>query len=838
MYDLTIGQISTLIAAAVFICGLVLRNAFPLIMVGFMGNANNAVTWGLVQRSLAGTDWPVILRTDATQKRTVDTKVRVLNLAYIATTVLLAVAAVVTPAGLYDAISSGGDITLAPFTLVEDKGALGRLPRPATPQAWRDCSIPYNVENGTYLYVDCPGNTPQNFTIRTNASGTFQHFDDSYNITMPRYSPEIFHSGLKRFASSVSSFFDIQSRVVKLVRSNDFFNFDHPTPVEGFQHVTSTVVEDEILAVSGLIIDARTVSPGIGFRNHSLPPSSPLGSQWQEDLLWLELDTACVDMNLSVEFGVDYLGADSAGVDTSYSLIDDGGFVNLDVSQRPMFALPDQDNLDLEARAWAQASRSLYSIMNMTFMNLTDANGQPDPSLSYRGRRILGTDSGSHLTQSSSIMSVVSPLWLLLDWQPSMLNYTEYNGMHTTQALCQGYNDTAPVSINSFGIQCGFLVGAAVEKSGKHQVIAEPGMTLKRKIYSCASATKTSLKTVSLSYNASDTHDLSRLDIRSISPKQYSDKQDMPLWGVETVDGFVNQGLNQLWGFVNDSYQNAANITSRRSPYLYPPVAPRTLSNGIGNDYQSVRYLPASDGLSALMGGTYWTSSSYSSLDASMTWNGFLDLALFSRWQLLSQDITSAASLMRLVWTDLAANYLTGSRGWTNPGIIPQAWTNDTTWVPSADVPVQQAQRRIMYHWPYAVPALIMCALLLLIIPCTLLAAIKGGLKNLHKYLSMLSAGRLLLGVAPESDSSALYRMPYTKWAKATGYGLTKVRAEGWTWTRLSNNDEGTEMKCEYLQIPKHSHSPTVQEVQEEEPPNTKAEANTAFLSDETRSHG
>ncbi len=45
-----------------------------------------------------------------------------------------------------------------------------------------------------------------------------------------------------------------------------------------------------------------TIRGGIGFRNHTIPTQVYLGAEWDEDLLWIEPVTECVNLNLSVEF--------------------------------------------------------------------------------------------------------------------------------------------------------------------------------------------------------------------------------------------------------------------------------------------------------------------------------------------------------------------------------------------------------------------------------------------------------------------------------------------------------------------------------------------------------
>jgi hypothetical protein len=206
---------------------------------------------------------------------------------------------------------------------------------------------------------------------------------------------------------------------------------------------------------------------------------------------------------------------------------------------------------------------------------------------------------------------------------------------------------------------------------------------------------------------------------------------------------------------------------------------------------------------------TVWdTKPTLSSVYQNFFWNGYLDLKLLRRWQILGQSAKTASLVPALVWTDIASNYFTGSRGWLSDNIIPRPYNNDTqsglskrdtaTDKPvTTKVPTFQAERKILYHWPYGVPAFLMCFILLLLLPITLFAAIKGGVKDVRRYLSMLSAGRLLLHISPdESKRSAseevnYYQMPYKRWARTKDLGMSKVRAEGWQWIRPREFDPG-----------------------------------------------
>jgi hypothetical protein len=123
--SLTVGQVSGIIAAAVAIIQLLLPDALILILVGVLGKEHNAVSWSSVQRSLLSSHWPTILRTDAATGRSVNVGVRFLSLVGKLGVVLIAVAAIVTPLGLHEAIVATDGNVNVPFTQLKDTSPMG-----------------------------------------------------------------------------------------------------------------------------------------------------------------------------------------------------------------------------------------------------------------------------------------------------------------------------------------------------------------------------------------------------------------------------------------------------------------------------------------------------------------------------------------------------------------------------------------------------------------------------------------------------------------------------------------------------------------------------------------
>jgi hypothetical protein len=123
--------------------------------------------------------------------------------------------------------------------------------------------------------------------------------------------------------------------------------------------IESLIHQNDVLLKEGLIVDMRD-SPGIGFRNHSIPINLKYGGLWSEDITWVEPVTQCADTNLSAELRTETFGADFVPNRTQY-LIDRGAFLNLqnnDVESRPWI-----DNQTLDLLAHAHKAARMHNVL-------------------------------------------------------------------------------------------------------------------------------------------------------------------------------------------------------------------------------------------------------------------------------------------------------------------------------------------------------------------------------------------------------------------------------------------------------------------------------------------
>lgn len=203
---------------------------------------------------------------------------------------------------------------------------------------------------------------------------------DFYTASIASNITDVFTSATDAGKSTVAGIFDIQYR--------SFINYNNQTkPGEGenaewidqgrprtqgqFRYYQQFLLEDRTRPIEGLIVSTGD-APGIGLRNHTLPPSSSFGYTWEEDILWLEPEvsllragsdwdipladtqqTACTDLNVTYDYTMPAPYTND-GIPNA-RLTDRGGFVDLP-HDYPYLDLNDtQTHPQLLARSWKAA---------------------------------------------------------------------------------------------------------------------------------------------------------------------------------------------------------------------------------------------------------------------------------------------------------------------------------------------------------------------------------------------------------------------------------------------------------------------------------------------------
>jgi hypothetical protein len=307
----------------------------------------------------------MFLKSDSARSHAVRPSVLLIGIAVPFAGILVTIAAVVTPFGLYDAYESASDRP-GTFAFTPDKSPFGDSTAPrGNHRLSRVCSWGHGAAMGP---APCPysGNT-----AIMSWNGTTYNLDVPSNSTseVAPLLKEIYSSGTQDNKTTVSNYFDIEWRQFT-TRNDRLIDNGTTFSVGMFRQVDSLILHDDIKPIEGLIVDAR--SGGVGFRNHTLPIGVDTGATWTEDILFIEPVTACIDTNLTLDFAITMNTSASVTGIKDLVLTDRGGFANLDQTY-PHF---NQDNPqvdpDLIGRAYKAAW--LNNAYAMNFLNVTNPN--------------------------------------------------------------------------------------------------------------------------------------------------------------------------------------------------------------------------------------------------------------------------------------------------------------------------------------------------------------------------------------------------------------------------------------------------------------------------------
>jgi hypothetical protein len=181
---------------------------------------------------------------------------------------------------------------------------------------------------------------------------------------------EIYSSGTNGFATTIANYFDIEWR--QLTTKNDkYIDNGNAFSIGMYRQVDSLILDDAIKPIEGLIVDAKL--GGVGFRNHTIPVGLENGAFWNEDILFIEPQTVCVDTNLTFDFTIttNISVSSSSGI-KDLVLTDRGGFVNLNRTYPYYNRENPQVVPDLFGRAYKAAF--LNNAYTMMYLNITNPN--------------------------------------------------------------------------------------------------------------------------------------------------------------------------------------------------------------------------------------------------------------------------------------------------------------------------------------------------------------------------------------------------------------------------------------------------------------------------------
>lgn len=293
------------------------------------------------------------------------------------TAALIAIAGVVTPLGLYDALEPSAKKTPS-FAYASDPSSFGVITPPRSNLSFsRTCSSGHGSLQGP---APCPysGNT---VVFSWNGTTYEWDFPGGYSTEVAPIVQEIYSSGTRGIRTTISNYFDIQWRLYSPTVDP---NKDNGTAflTGSYQFIENRVLSNVTMPVEGLIVDTK--AGGIGFRNHTLPQGLKYGAIWVEELLFIEPETSCVNTNLTLDFTVNSNASQALnGQLSALWLTDLGGFAGLNQTYPYYDHDNAQENPDLQARAYTAAW--LNNAWTMAYLNVTNMNGSPygNKSFSY-----------------------------------------------------------------------------------------------------------------------------------------------------------------------------------------------------------------------------------------------------------------------------------------------------------------------------------------------------------------------------------------------------------------------------------------------------------------------
>jgi hypothetical protein len=505
---ITVSQAATVMNACIAIVQYTIGVALVVLLVYIMRNANSAISWSSVSRTLHSSYWPDLLHADSASSRGNDVRVQFVSILTTVSAILLVASSVITPLGL-----KNGSLVLSSYSptsavYVSDSSPIGQ----ATPP--RDLYT-YGRICGSLGPVPCPGN------------------GDSANTTA--IAPSI----IDTFSSTPYGPFNMQFRRYYLGQGG----YNYSMALSTISLTQSLVLRDDIFAVDGLIVDL-TANSGVGLWNHTLP-AVDVGGTWSHDVVWLEPQTSCVNTNLTIDYA---LGEDPyEGVDT-WRLTDRGGFANLSI-QDPEYSR-DGQNIDLYAHAYKGAWLA-NSYMMVSLGNLTRNE-------SYVGKTFPANDSTTFITVGT--MQFISPSVLL----NSNITVDNQSPGVIIDVLCEGYGGADTANITNVAVHCTYFLGPPQRTDGGDPRLPSGNSTWTQDLYVCASATRAKMQSITFSFNG--TSELSDVDISREDSNGTSG-----LWAMENADIDIGD-VDLFWGRVDDAYENNPTLSTTRSDVFYIPA--------------------------------------------------------------------------------------------------------------------------------------------------------------------------------------------------------------------------------------------------------------------------
>lgn len=332
-------------------------------------------------------------------------------------------------------------------------------------------------------------------------------------------------------------------------------------------------------------------------------------------------------------------------------------------------------------------------------------------------------------------------------------------------------HDVANIDVIGMGGGLFLAAGSQIDEDGKKMPFSgvsstSPRSKWSRPIYSCVSAVKASLKTVHFELKGDAI--LSKLEIKSVVAKHYNSESEWPIWAVEVVptipyEHAPERQVSPFWGIVTEETAQSADVMTLRRPSFYLPVSNSLLFDDKMNAIDSAAGANVPLGL---LGSIY---DGYGIQDAIPELAGSNDWRLLQRISQLSEDATTAGQIINLLWTDLAANALVGTKS-----VLSRADGNNPQ--ESAPMLARAYENGLAYDWRYAVPALAFAGLYVALLAWSmvLFCTTRLSFSKLRFMLNQSSAGRSMTTERYQASAEADFASTKT-WAKTRGGEMVRL---------------------------------------------------------------
>lgn len=311
-----------------------------------------------LSRYLQSTHWPFILRSDAAEVQGVSRRVNIAGWLPNVALFIVSVASIVTPLGLYESVRPSKEHTAVSFAYMRDGSAFG-LGTPDRPNAFysRSCGLETPCP-GSWINRDC------------HMQGLLENCTVQYSNVLPQGYIDYFKDGAQKMGSSISSMFDIQWR--SYINATDAYSNMRWYLKADFRQLSLLILDEKVELVEGLIVDME--SGGIGFRNHTAPKDKlEYGGTWNEDILFVQPETQCVGLNLTLDFKLPLDKTSRKYVD-DLVVTDRGGLSGLSRTGPNTTSGPNGQDLNIRERAYNAAWENNF--LTMVYFNITDPNSK------------------------------------------------------------------------------------------------------------------------------------------------------------------------------------------------------------------------------------------------------------------------------------------------------------------------------------------------------------------------------------------------------------------------------------------------------------------------------